>query len=328
MSWNNIGTDSGTATSALVIDRNELPIVVTPGAVGQPPAVAVSSYYTLVNAAQTVADGETRLGIDRAVGGRVLRLYGTIKASAAPWRDLMGLDDPADYAGWLIARELGARGVKVRGKVRTVHRPVGSQAFAGRDYNAELDPAWLVEEAPMPEMVRITNKVSQNLFAELLLRQISRAIAADAAETGAPGGDDLERGLVAAQSVFERAGIPRAGYDFSDGSGMSTYNRISPRATVALLRWTARQPWGAEYRASMPIGGIDGTLRNRFVGTALEGKIWAKTGTLNATNALSGWLVAASGRELTFSIIANDVPNGARAVPTIDAALLALAAAN
>jgi D-alanyl-D-alanine carboxypeptidase/D-alanyl-D-alanine-endopeptidase (penicillin-binding protein 4) len=329
MSWNNIGTDSGTATSALVIDNNELPILVTPTAPGQPPIVAVSPYYTLVNDARTVAAGETRLGIDRAVGGRTLRLYGTIPAGATPWRDLMGLDDPAHYAGWLVARELALRGVKVRGKVRTVHRAVGMPV------SAPSYPMISVTYAAAPsltEQVTLINKVSQNLHSELLLRQLAAAAPPgifDVPPAGKPAPvDSLERGLAAARKVFESAGVPRAGYDFADGSGMSTYNRISPRAAVALLRWTAGQPWAADYRASLPIGGTDGSLRRRFAGTALAGKIFAKTGTLNATNALSGWLIAASGRELTFSILANDVPDGTSALAAMDQALLAIAAQN
>lgn len=324
MSWNNIGTDSGTATSALVIDNNELPVVVTPGAEGQAPQVAVSPYYTLINQAVTVAEGETRLGIDRAVGGRVLRLYGTIKAGAPPWRELTGLDDPADYAGWLVARELGLRGVKLRGKVSTVRRPVGAAPVTPGyrlTYSAEAPADPLVEE------VTLVNKVSQNLHAELLMRRL--AFAAPAPGPGkTPPVDSLDQGLAAARMVFDRAGLPRAGYDFADGSGMSTYNRISPRAAVALLRWTATQPWGTTYRASLPVGGVDGTLRRRFAGTPLAGRIFAKTGTLNATNALSGWLIAASGRELTFSIIANDVPDGTSALAAMDRALVAIAAQN
>lgn len=324
MSWNNIGTDSGTATSALVIDHNELPIVVTPSPAGQPPVVTVSPYYTLVNQAVTVTEGETRLGIDRAVGSRVLRLYGTIKAGAAPWRDLMGLDDPAHYAGWLVAQELGKRGVKVRGRVRTVHRPVGA---APVEQPLKLTFAAEAPAAPLADEVRLINKVSQNLHSELLVRRL--AFAAPPPEAGkAPLTDSLDQGLAAARKVFEQAGLPRAGYDFADGSGMSTYNRISPRAAVALLRWTQTQPWAADYRASLPIGGVDGTLRRRFAGTPLAGKIFAKTGTLNATNALSGWMIGASGRELTFSIIANDVPDGTNALATMDSVLVEIAARN
>jgi len=128
--------------------------------------------------------------------------------------------------------------------------------------------------------------------------------------------------------MLTAAGVPRTGYDFSDGSGMSTYNRVSPRAAVALLRWGATRPWGKVWRESFPIGGVDGTLRRRFAGTPLQGKVFAKTGTLNATNALSGYLIAAGGKELTFSVFANDVPDGGTALPAMDEALLAIAAAN
>ncbi len=144
--------------------------------------------------------------------------------------------------------------------------------------------------------------------------------------TGEPG--SLESGLAALRATLGRAGIARAAYDFSDGSGMSTYSRISPRAAVGLLAWAKAQPWGQTWRASLPVGGVDGTLRRRFAGTPLAGKIQAKTGTLNATNTLSGYLTAASGRELTFSVLANDVPEGGNAVAVIDALLVAVAAAN
>ena len=104
--------------------------------------------------------------------------------------------------------------------------------------------------------------------------------------------------------------------------------RAAPRGTVKMLRWIAGQPWGAMWRASLPIGGVDGTLARRFKGTALEGKIFAKTGTLNATNALSGYMIAKSGKTLTFSSFANDVPADASATKFIDAALVLVAEAN
>ncbi|HNJ48680.1 MAG TPA: D-alanyl-D-alanine carboxypeptidase, partial [Novosphingobium sp.] len=94
MSWNNIQTDSGTATSALIVDDNELPLVVTPGTAGSAPTVTVSPYYTLSNEAITVAEGETRLAYERAPNSFELRLYGTIRADAKPWRELLGIDDP------------------------------------------------------------------------------------------------------------------------------------------------------------------------------------------------------------------------------------------
>jgi D-alanyl-D-alanine carboxypeptidase/D-alanyl-D-alanine-endopeptidase (penicillin-binding protein 4) len=130
------------------------------------------------------------------------------------------------------------------------------------------------------------------------------------------------------RAMLERAGVPRAAYDFADGSGMSTYNRLSPRGTLTFLRWIAAQPWGAAWKKTLPIGGVDGTLAKRFRGTPLEGRVFAKTGTLNATNALSGTLIARSGRSLFFSAFANDVPEDVSATKTIDAALVMISEEN
>jgi D-alanyl-D-alanine carboxypeptidase/D-alanyl-D-alanine-endopeptidase (penicillin-binding protein 4) len=128
--------------------------------------------------------------------------------------------------------------------------------------------------------------------------------------------------------MLERAGVPRASVDLSDGSGMSVYNRVAPRGMATLLRWIAGQPWGAAWRETLPIGGVDGTLAKRFGGGPLEGRLFAKTGTLNGTNALSGYLLTKSGRTLTFSAFANDVPEGVSGTKIIDAALELIASEN
>ncbi len=324
MSWNNIGTDSGTAASALTLDSNQLELVVSPGTLGQPPQVSLSPYFTLKNEAVTVASGKPTLALEHRVNSQEFRLFGQIALGADSWREWLGLDDPAHYAAWSLRAMLAARGVRVKGDVQLRHRPLapvddpiqrGGAAFA-----SQTEPSFLARLTPPPLAADVTviNKISQNLHAELLLRRLGRQ----------SGSGSLADGTAALRGVLERAGLARAGYDFSDGSGMSTYNRASPRAAVALLRWAGNQPWRAAWRASLPIGGTDGSLRRRFAGTALQGRIFAKTGTLNATNALSGYLTAASGRELSFSIFANDVPDGANAVPVIDSVLLLIAAAN
>jgi serine-type D-Ala-D-Ala carboxypeptidase/endopeptidase (penicillin-binding protein 4) len=152
----------------------------------------------------------------------------------------------------------------------------------------------------------------------LLLRRIGRR----------EGTGSIADGLAAVRAMLERAGVPRAAYDFSDGSGMSTYNRVAPRGMVVFLRWAASQPWGAAWRESLPIGGVDGTLARRFKGSSLENRIFAKTGTLNASAALSGYMTARSGRTLLFSAYANDIPSDASATAAMDAALVLIAEAN
>jgi hypothetical protein len=135
-----------------------------------------------------------------------------------------------------------------------------------------------------------------------------------------------QRPMLAA--MLAAAGLARTQYDFSDGSGMSSYNRVSPRGAVAFLRWAAAQPWGAALRDDLPLAGVDGTLASRFRKTPLEGRLSAKTGTLNAATALTGYMTGTSGRTFAFAAFAADMPEGAEASKAIDAALVAIAASN
>ena len=325
MSWNNIGTDDGTAASALNLNDNQLVVTVTPGAERQPPAVVVSAYFTLRNDARTVAPGNpTSLMIERSVNGLELRLSGSIPADAGPWTERIGIDDPAHFAGWTFRNMLAARGVKVTGKVRVNHRAKQlddlphDQGPLGNLVQLSFKPLATLTPPQHSADVVVINKFSQNLHAQVLFRRVG-----DSYGTGSE-----EWSVAAFNTLFAKAGIPREGYDFSDGSGMSTYNRVSPRAVVALLRWAAAQPWGGAWLASLPIAGVDGTLKRRFVGTPLAGNLAAKTGSLNATTAISGTFRAASGRQLTFAFLANDVPNGQSAVAVMDAVLLLVAANN
>lgn len=314
MSWNNISTRSGTGISALTLDDNEAVVTVTPAGVA-------SDYFAIDN--HVVTGSRTSVEATRMPGERLLRLDGTI-APREEERLRVGIDDPAHYAAWRLKALLEARGVRVTGTVQVRHRPLvaaDDPAVRGSAPPARPpEPPVLARLAPPPlgEDIAVTNKVSQNLHAELLLRRVG-AVA---------GTGSIADGRARVAAMLAQAGAPRAGWDFADGSGMSSYNRVSPRAGVALLRWAASQPWGAAWRATLPVGGMDGTLKRRFAGTALAGKIFAKTGTLNATNALSGYLVAASGRVLTFSSFVNDVPEGQSGTAAVDAALVEVAARN
>lgn len=322
MSWNNIVTGYGTAISALTLDDNEIRVRVTPGAAGQPPVLDHLPYYRIVNEAVTVADGTTQLRFTRLPGSLDLRLTGRIFANAQPETLRLGIDDPAHYAATRLRALLEARGVRVSGRIGVRHRPAeggegeqptsNARPAAGPEPLARLTPPPLIED-----LIRI-NKESQNLHSELMVRRLGLV----------RGSGSISDGVAIIEAMMAQAGAPRTGWDLSDGSGMSTYNRMAPRAVAALLRWAATQPWGAAWRETFPIAGVDGTLARRFRGTSLERRLFAKTGTLNATNALSGYMIARSGRTLTFSFFANDVPGGGSATAVMDSALVAIAEAN
>jgi serine-type D-Ala-D-Ala carboxypeptidase/endopeptidase (penicillin-binding protein 4) len=311
MSWNNIGTRSGTAVSALSLDDNELTLRVTPTAPGRPPALDLPAYFTVDNRAATVAAGSaTNLDFERLPGSNVLRLTGTIAMGAEPELLRLGLDEPAHYAAWRFKALLEARGVRVTGAVSARHRSLESAP--------RQEPLARLAPPPLGEDLIVINKQSQNLHAELMLRRLGRI----------NGTGSIADGVAVLRAMLERAGLRRTDYDFSDGSGMSTYNRLTPRGVVTFLRWAGGQPWGAAWRATLAVAGVDGTLARRFRGTALESRLFAKTGGLNATAALSGYMTARSGRTLTFSIYANDIPDGASATAAMDAALVLIAEQN
>ncbi|HEX8580006.1 MAG TPA: D-alanyl-D-alanine carboxypeptidase/D-alanyl-D-alanine-endopeptidase, partial [Allosphingosinicella sp.] len=311
---NNIPTRSGTAASALTLDENEYVVRITAGEAGKAPQVEHPGYFTIDNRALAVREGSAELSADRLPGSTLLRLTGTVLAGAEPETLRLGIDDPAHYAAWRFKQMLEARGVRVSGSVQVRHRAIGIDAAPA----APLTALAKLTPPPLLEDVKVTNKASQNLHAELLLRRVALR----------KGDGSLADGLAAVEAMVVQAGVPGDRVDLSDGSGMSTYNRVTPRGIVTFLRWVQRQPWGAKWRDTLPIGGIDGTLARRFKGTPLEGRVFAKTGSLNATTGLSGYLIAKSGRTLTFSAFANDIPDGVAATKAIDAALVAIAAEN
>lgn len=323
MSWNNMPLRYGTAISALTIDDNVVAVVVSAGRPGGAAELTGDGYYRVVNRATTGGTG-SRLGVDRVPGSAVLRITGSIAAGHDPVTVNVAVDDPAHRAAWRLAGLLRGLGVRVTGTIATRHRPV-----AAFDDPATLGAAPVPRPPQQPVIARLVtpplaadlqviNKISQNLHAELLLRRI-----------GAVGGTgSVAHGQMAIRTMLDTAGVDRWSYDFADGSGMSSYNRLTPRAAVRFLRWTRTQPWGPVWQATLPTAGVDGTLAGRFRSTPLQGRLFAKTGTLNAANALSGFMVAASGRTLLFSALANDMPGDASATAAIDKALLAVAAAN
>ena len=122
----------------------------------------------------------------------------------------------------------------------------------------------------------LTNKVSQNLHAELLLERLSLL----------PGGiaaiDSLSRadGARVVRSFLEQAGLDKDDFVFFDGSGLSAHDLVTPRASARLLQYAATQPWFSQWKASLPVGGVDGSLASRFAKPPLSGHLFAKTGTL------------------------------------------------
>lgn len=327
-----------TATSALTINENLLRIDVTAGdAPGAPILATWAQGDDLMNLkvdAVTVEGFEDHLRIDRIPGSNTMRIHGEFGVRAAPVQLKIGIDDPAAFAARRLARLLQARGVAVQGVARAHHRPAVIADEPDMREKMRTDPApprpqarrtnaqEIARQLPAPllDALTIINKDSNNLFAELTLRRLG------VANGGSGGTGD---GVLAIAALLTDAGVDPAAYDFADGSGLSAYNRITPRAMTSALLWSARQPWFETFRGTLPVGGVDGSLEYRFRRTPLQGRIFAKTGSMTGVNALTGYMTADSGRTLAFTIFANDLPQEAPStVARIDALLNDIAAAN
>ncbi len=140
---------------------------------------------------------------------------------------------------------------------------------------------------PLSDEIRLTNKNSENLHAELLLLLAAHEKA---------GAQNYEDAMNFASDFFRTAGIADGDVVLSDGSGLSRKDLVTPRAVVQLLRYAATQPWGELYRSTLPVAGEDGTLSDRMKNTPAAARVFAKTGTIGHGNALSGYATYGSRR--------------------------------
>jgi D-alanyl-D-alanine carboxypeptidase/D-alanyl-D-alanine-endopeptidase (penicillin-binding protein 4) len=149
---------------------------------------------------------------------------------------------------------------------------------------------------PMREVVALINKPSDNLLTEITLKSLGREIR---------GEGTTAAGVQVLREFLQSAGLEMGAVHIVDGSGLSRINGVSAENFVRLLEYMHRSPHAEAFRESLPVYGVDGTLRNRLRGTPVQGNGYAKTGSLNRVSSLSGYLRTKSGRWLAFSIIMN-----------------------
>ncbi len=300
-------------TGALSLNANAVGVYVRSAGVGARPAVEVdppSDYFTVVNVAVGTGSRARRASVTSEADGERQKIVvrGTVPASGefVVWKRI---NQPPLYYGQTLKMLLEQRGVHVRGKVKLGTAPDRARLL----YLAQSDTFDLV--------LKRMNKTSNNFVAEQLMKTLGAEV------KGLPG--TTAKGVQAAEEFLEHeVGIPRGSYVLKNGSGINDTNRFTPAQLARLLKtMVSRFPFAAEYLSSVPIGGKDGTLKWRFEGADIAGRLRAKTGTLENVCALSGVVQTASGETLAFSILVNDFAGRTGpVVQTIDAAGTALAA--
>jgi serine-type D-Ala-D-Ala carboxypeptidase/endopeptidase (penicillin-binding protein 4) len=340
----------GAPVSALTVADNTLNLTVSPRRAGTSIMDALATidqavpYYTVeMHATSTEVKKPTLIRIDRSPGSRVVRVYGYIAEGAKPDVEDIAIEDPAEYAAMALTQFLTNRGIAVTGTARAFHATVKPTLNFIVEANEPIAELAAVPESnqwpeklhlacvgcdktlathvssPLSEDVVVTNKVSQNLHAELMLHQLGLAIT---------GNGSTAQGVRVVRQFLVNAGIDKDDFIFFDGSGLSGHDLVTPRATAKLLQFAATQPWFADWKASLPVGGEDGTLETRFAKSPLKDHLFAKTGTLGEARALSGYLDCASGRTVIFSImVGNHLPGNNTDRDAMDKIVAAIAAA-
>ncbi len=315
--WDDLQWGYGAPISALTVNDNVVYLSALPGAQDGDTAIAswlpATAYYTLQNSLTTASREAQRAGIERQPGSLNVRLFGQTLLGGSGLHAALAIEDPADYAARSLKEMLLARGIQVKGAAQPRHRlSSDTEDFVSRqEQPLVLNPVALGNiEAPAPgetvlashvspplgQDLVVTNKVSQNLHAELTLRTLGKLEGADGS---------LVEGTRVVRQFLIQAGIAPHDFFFYDGSGLSPKDLVTPRAFTTLLTYAAQQSWGPAFRATLPVGGVDGSLGGRFRQPSLNGKVFAKTGTLGEVTALSGYIIAESGRTVAFSILCN-----------------------
>jgi D-alanyl-D-alanine carboxypeptidase/D-alanyl-D-alanine-endopeptidase (penicillin-binding protein 4) len=298
----------GGAVSANVVNDNTFTIELWPGdREGDPArfdAGLASDYYTVENAVLTTARGTAeQLKVTREPGSLLIRMTGTVPAGSNPRVLSLAIERPAEYTARLLTHLLAQRGVRTDGTSRAQH-------FGDPPISASPMQTILADRisVPLSDDVRLTNKESENIHAELMLLLAAHEKA---------GANTYEDAIKFATGFYTSAGIAENDIVLTDGSGLSRKDMVTPRAIVQILRYAAAQPWADLYRSSLPVAGEDGTLSGRMKNTAAAGRIFAKTGTIGHVNALSGYATTLAGTHLIFSIVGNNNNLKAQAADTV-----------
>ncbi|ESA32240.1 d-alanyl-d-alanine carboxypeptidase [Leptolyngbya sp. Heron Island J] len=284
--WEDVQAGYGAPANSLIINANELGFTLYPQAVGQPLRVewddpTLQRQWQIENFSRSVAAGQPEyVDIGRDLSRPILRVYGQLMAGAAPDTASVAVPNPAEYFVSRFRQTLNRQGITVTQSGLTTAAPSGPELAA-------------VTSPPLAEWMVRTNRNSKNIYAEAMLKSLAGQNTENATAAG----------IVAVETILQRAGVNPELYKIVDGSGLSRHNLATPQAFVNTLQSMAQSPHAAIYRNSLAVAGASGTLRNRLSGIRFVGK----TGAVSHNASLSGYLTPVSGQPLILSIIINNL---------------------
>ncbi len=311
--WEDIQADYGAPVNSLIINENAATLTISPQTIGQPLklewAEPTEAYWWKIenNTITTQANEPGFVEVNRDLKGQIIRIKGQLAVNSHPEITGLAVFDPITNFIRQFRQNLAREGITVKETVRS-------------DYHNNDKEIAAVESPPLSKLLIETNVNSNNLYAEALLRSLAIKKPAETNQNTA------DIGLEVVRETLTQLGVEPEGYVIVDGSGLSRKNLTTPAALVQLLQGIAKSSQAEVFRASLPIAGVKGTLKNRFINTAAAGIMQGKTGSMTGISALSGYVNAPNYQPLVFSIIVNQSEQPGRVMRTaIDEIVVLLA---
>jgi D-alanyl-D-alanine carboxypeptidase/D-alanyl-D-alanine-endopeptidase (penicillin-binding protein 4) len=292
-SWDDFPYYYAPKISAFSFDENVVHLTIAPapaagmratitaapyGRVGDPTGgCAITSDVIVLPRVTTGAPGSAdSVDLERDPGGCII-VKGEIPLHAAPEILDAAVPSPEVYAWHVLVDRLQARGIAVS----------APRSYAGFAQNVVAAPAsanarvvWTHDSEPLSDLLADMWLPSDNLLAELLLKSLGAA-------TSEPG--TAASGVAYETQWLQTLGIDVAPLSIDDGSGLSAYDRMTPRALVAVLQHDWNAPTRETVLDDLPLAGVRGTLKSSFIGTLAEKTVFAKTGSLSHVRTLAGY---------------------------------------
>lgn len=272
--------------------ENVVDVWVHPGAkVGDPAVVKMNpmtGYMLARNDCKTGEAGSPKTAsVDRAHGRNTVRIVGSVPIDYKPVaaEESIAVCDPTLFACRSLKEILQREHIDVKGQIVRGKRPETAEVLAAH------------QSPPLSQVLALLNKPSDNLIAECLLKQLGAKL---------KGKGSAASGLQAEQEYLQRIGADMTAVNIVDGSGLSRNDCISPRNLLAVLKYMYRHKDFKAFYDSLPIAGVDGTMKKRLKGTSAEGNVHAKTGYVSHISSVSGYVTTKSGEPIAFSILMNN----------------------
>ncbi len=305
--WSDLQEYYAAIPSPFTINENALDWSINPTQVGEKATFIwknpeLAKDWQVVNQTTTAAaDAEFTLQVNRPYGERKIIITGQIPQNASTEKGAVAIPNPKENFLYLLRQELTAQGIAVVDSptnVSNAHEIYRDKqlSMAAHHQSQETQDLAISLSPPLSKIILTTNKGSNNLYAELLLRAIGEM-------PPHTQKDSLNDGIENINRYLQSINISTSNIALADGSGLSRHNLTTPRTIVRLLQTFANDP---NFRQSLPVAGVDGTLLRRFRDTPAQGLIQAKTGSLTGSLALSGYAKPPKHREVIFSIIINN----------------------